>query len=261
MNRNSTTSPSWTTYSLPFDAEPAGFAGFGEGAEADEVIEMDDFGGDEAALEIGVDDAGGGGGFVAGVDGPGAGLLLAGGQVGAQAEEVIDGADEGADAALADAEAGEIFLRLGLGEVDEFALDLRGDYDGFGGQMGADVILHRLYVTRGGMDFCHCVLWQAAFLFLRGVDIRREVGEVGLGDVAGEDHGLGGEQEKAAGDLVLLIGESESGGGLSGVEVGEQFFADGHLGFGDLVAGADGFYQAIRAFLNGRSGRRGPVLS
>ena len=84
---------------LALDPQLAGFAGLGVGAEADEVVEVDGLGRDEAALEIAVDDAGGGGRFVAGADGPGAGLLLAGGEVGAQAEQVIDGADERADAA------------------------------------------------------------------------------------------------------------------------------------------------------------------
>ena len=78
----------------------------------DEVVVGGAFSGDEAALEIGVDDAGGGGGLVADVDGPGARFLFAGGEIGAQAEEMIGGADERADARFLDAEAFEIFLRF-----------------------------------------------------------------------------------------------------------------------------------------------------
>ena len=78
---------------------PASLAAFLR-AEGDEVVVMDDFRGDEAALEIRVDHAGGGGGLVALVDRPGAGFLHAGGEIGAQAEQVIDGADQRGDAGI-----------------------------------------------------------------------------------------------------------------------------------------------------------------
>jgi len=63
-------------------------------------LEGDGFGGDEAALEITVDDAGRGGGFVAGADGPGAGFFRSGGEVGAEPEEGVDFFDQFADAAF-----------------------------------------------------------------------------------------------------------------------------------------------------------------
>src|SRR5690606_8578052 len=59
-------------------------AGLGDRAGLDEVGEGDDLGLDEALLEVGVDDAGGLGGGGAALDGPGAGLLGAGGEVGLQ---------------------------------------------------------------------------------------------------------------------------------------------------------------------------------
>src|SRR4051794_32428217 len=62
---------------LTLDPQLADFARFGVRAEADQVIEMDDLRRDEAALEIGVNYAGGRGRFVTGADGPGARLLLA----------------------------------------------------------------------------------------------------------------------------------------------------------------------------------------
>ena len=46
-----------------FDAELACLAAFAHGAEGYEVVEVDDFGGDESALEVGVDDSCGGGCF------------------------------------------------------------------------------------------------------------------------------------------------------------------------------------------------------
>ena len=45
---------------LSFDSQFAGFARLGEGAERDEIVEVDGFRGDEAALEIGMDHACGG---------------------------------------------------------------------------------------------------------------------------------------------------------------------------------------------------------
>src|SRR5579862_7572124 len=111
---------------LAFDAKAAGLAGLGKGAQPDQVVEVDDLGGDKAALEIGVDDAGGGGRLVAGANGPGPRLILAGGEVGAQAQQVVHGPDQGADAALRDAKVLEVFFGLGFGQVHQLALDLCG---------------------------------------------------------------------------------------------------------------------------------------
>src|SRR5216110_2160563 len=67
---------------LPF------FAGSGDGAAFDQVIISDGFGFDEPALEIAVDGAGRFGSGIAGMDGPGADLFLAGGQKGPQAKQM-----------------------------------------------------------------------------------------------------------------------------------------------------------------------------
>ena len=74
---------------LALDGEFSGGTAFGFGAVFDEVVVFDDFGADETFLEVGVDDSGGTGSLVALVDGPGADFGLAGGEVGAQAEQVI----------------------------------------------------------------------------------------------------------------------------------------------------------------------------
>ncbi len=100
----------------------------------DQIVVSDGFGFDKAALEIGVDDAGGLGRGVAGVDGPGADFFFAGGEIGAQAEQVISRADQRADAAFLDAELLEEGFGFGRFEVDEFAFDLRADDDGFAGR-------------------------------------------------------------------------------------------------------------------------------
>ena len=73
---------------LAFDARLAGGLGVGHRTCGDQVVEADDLGLDEAALEVGVDDAGslGGGGALA--DGPGARFLRTCGQVGLQSQGV-----------------------------------------------------------------------------------------------------------------------------------------------------------------------------
>ena len=66
-----------------FDAELAGFFGFHLGSQFDEVVVVDDFGCDKAALKVSMNDAGSLRCFRAFADGPGTGFLLARGEVGA----------------------------------------------------------------------------------------------------------------------------------------------------------------------------------
>ena len=97
--------------------------------EFDIVVIGDDFGADEAAFEIGVDDAGGLRCGVALVDGPGAHFLDAGSEVGLQAEQGIGGADDAVEAGFGQAhffeEQGLVFVF----EVGDFAFDLGADGD------------------------------------------------------------------------------------------------------------------------------------
>src|SRR5205085_3770695 len=79
---------------LAFGAHSAGLPGALLAPERDEVVERDRLGADEAALEVGVDDAGGLRRRVADVDRPGAHFLGAGGEVGLQAEQRERGADQ-----------------------------------------------------------------------------------------------------------------------------------------------------------------------
>src|ERR1700681_1344896 len=62
---------------LSLDPQFAGLARLGKRTERDQVVEMDGFGGDETALEIGMDHARGGRRLFAGVGGAGARLLFA----------------------------------------------------------------------------------------------------------------------------------------------------------------------------------------
>ena len=109
---------------------------------------MDRFRGDEAALEIGMDHARGRRRFVAGVNGPGARFLFAGREECAQAEQMINRANERVHAAVFDAEAAQIFQRLFFAQIDQFAFDLRADDDRFGGEMVSRVILDQLDMYR-----------------------------------------------------------------------------------------------------------------
>ena len=74
---------------LTLDPHLAGGAHGRLGLVLDEVVVLDHLGADEALLEVGVDDAGGLGGLVAAVDGPGAALVGAGRKEGLQAQQVI----------------------------------------------------------------------------------------------------------------------------------------------------------------------------
>ena len=102
---------------------------------------MNRFRRNKAALEIRVDRPRGSGCLVASVNCPGARFFFAGGKKGAQAEQMINSADERMDAAVFHAEIVQIFQASCFAEIDEFALDLRADHHRFGGKMMARVIL------------------------------------------------------------------------------------------------------------------------
>ena len=85
---------------LALGAHPARLLGAGLAAVADEILIGDGLGADEAALEIGVDDAGGLGRLGAFLDRPGARFLGAGGEEGDQMEQVVAGADDAGEAGL-----------------------------------------------------------------------------------------------------------------------------------------------------------------
>jgi hypothetical protein len=85
---------------LAFHPVEALLARGGHRAAFHEVVVGHGLGLDEPALEVGVDDAGRLRRGVAGVNRPRAHFLLAGGEVRPQAEQVVGGADQRADAAL-----------------------------------------------------------------------------------------------------------------------------------------------------------------
>ena len=69
-----------------------------------EVPESDGFSANEAPFEIGVDDGGRFGGGVTVVDGPGSNLLLTGGEVGLEAQQVVGRTNEAIEPCRFDSE-------------------------------------------------------------------------------------------------------------------------------------------------------------
>ena len=117
-------------------------AGLGDRARLDQVVEGDDLGLDEALLEVGVDDTGrlGGGGAL--LDGPGAGFLGAGREVGLQAQGVEADAGEGGEAGLLLADRLEEFQGFLVVELGEVRLELGVEEDRLGrGDQGALLVL------------------------------------------------------------------------------------------------------------------------
>ena len=114
---------------LAFEAQQALVAAVGERLELEEVLAGDDFGADEAALDVGVDGAGGLLGVGAAADRPGAHLVLADGEEGDQAEQLVARAQHAVERRLGEAEVAEELLLLGGGEARDLLLDRRRDDD------------------------------------------------------------------------------------------------------------------------------------
>jgi hypothetical protein len=163
---------------------------------------------------------------------------------------VIDRPNEGADAARGDADAGQILGRFLIGQRGELAFDLGADDHRLGAEMGTRVVLHGGHVTRRVGQFD--VLGRLhAFVVPRGFHDGDDRAQVSLGDVAGKDGGFPGEEEKLTQELLLVIAEFQRGGRFAGVEMRDEFFAQGDFGLGRFVAGLGGLGLAILAFLHG----------
>ena len=182
------TSPSCTTYSFAFHAQHAVGAAGGFTFVAHVVGVGDDFGADEAAFEVGVDDTGSLGSLPALVDGPGAHFVGAGGEVAAQAQRVVAGTDDAHQAAFRDAVGGE-HLGLFLGGK---ALQLFFKLGADAGETGMALfgqLLHAGYKVVA-------------------------VGHGGFVHVGAVDDGLGGQQAQFTPGLEegLVVGQFEGSG-------------------------------------------------
>ena len=183
-----------------------------------EVAVADDAGTDETALEIAVDLTGSLRGLGALADGPCAALLLAVGQEGDEAQQVVAGGDEVVEAAGLDAHLGEEgFLLLG-GVVGDVLLGLGADGD----------------VT--------CTLFLGACSHQRDVLVVFDaLHQVVLAHVAGVEDGLAAQQAHLV-EHGLLLGvalvEVEAAGGLAAFQMSSKLLQPCSLGGGSLVVAA-----------------------
>ena len=224
---------------LALHADLAGLLGLLHRAELHQVVEGDDLGLDEAALEVGVDDAGRLGRGRALADRPGAGLLGPGGEVGLQAEGVEADPGEYVEAGLVDAHLGQ--HRAGLvvvAELDQLGLELRVEEDRLGGR---DELLHlRLELLVGQLvgvaveDVDERLGRQQRQLAdQRAVDLRGDDRRTGLEGGQGLTRGVEvGVQRLVAARLLLQPRDRL----LDGLQVGEdQLGLDGR----DVGGGVD----------------------
>src|SRR3954469_1085589 len=101
---------------------------------------------------------------------------------------MVNGADQGTDAASFHTEVPQILLRFRLAQIHQLALDLRADHDR----------LRREMVARVFLDGGH--VW---------VRVVAGGGKIVFGNVAGEKGWLRAEQEKIARDLLFFGSEVE----------------------------------------------------
>ena len=140
-------------------------------AEFGEIVVGNDFGFDEAFFEIRMDHAGGLRSFPPFLDRPGANFFFPRGEVSHQPEESVGTLDERGYAGVVDPEILQKLLRFLWRKVDQLGLDLRADRHVSRVVMSADVFSN-LFHER---------------IFLGGR-------KIAFGDIAGEKHGLRGEQ-------------------------------------------------------------------
>ncbi len=145
-----------------FGAEEAFFFYGLLAAVFEEVVGGVAVGFDEAALEVGVDDACGSGGLGAAFDGPGADLLHACGEVGDEVEEAVGGVDEAVEAGLVEAEGLEEFGALGGFELGDFGFEGSADADYLGAFFGGSLFYGFGVGVAGG---------QAGFVYVGYVEL------------------------------------------------------------------------------------------
>ena len=171
-----------------------------------------DFGTDETAFKVGMDDTGGLGSFPALVDGPGAHFVGTGGEVAAQAQRVVAGADDAHQTAFRDAVGGKHLCLFPGGKALQLFF-----------QLGADA-------GETGMAFFGQLLHAGHKVVA--------VGHGGFVHVGAVDDGLGGQQAQFTPGLEegLVVGQLERAGAVTGIEVLQQALHDLCGGLGVLAA-------------------------
>ncbi len=189
----------------------------------DEVVIGDDFGTDEAFLEVGVDDTSAFRCGSADLDGPGTHFLHASGEVGLQAQQLVTGADDAVQARLFHAQLVEEHLALFLVQL---------------GDLGFDLVAHR-------HDAGAFVGGNAAHDIEVGIVLEAFLTDVG--DVHGR---LEGQEAETAHDLQVVIAETEAAQRLAFGQVRLDTFQHGLGGDGFLVAALGDTGQTLDAALD-----------
>ena len=163
------------------------------------------------------------GGRHAGADRPGAGLLFAGGEVGAQTQQFIGGPDQALQAALAHPQARQKLAALLLGQFNQLRFHL-----------GRDLHAEGTLLLRQGLHGFH-----------EGI----AAGQVVLTHIGGIDDRLGGEQAQGPNQGLLLLGQDHRTGGAALLQHRLDALQGAILELG-LLAGAQLLLEALAALLH-----------
>src|SRR5215472_14955681 len=139
---------------LSFEAQSASLAGARLAAERHIVVICNGFGTYEAALEIGVDDAGRLGRLGAAGDGPGLRLLGPGREVCEEAQETVAGANKAIESRLLEPDRRQIFGAFGSRQHCDLGFDLGRDHHDAGTLLfGTRLDFAGKFIARRGRGF------------------------------------------------------------------------------------------------------------
>ena len=163
------------------------------------------------------------GGRHARLDRPGPGLLFAGGEIGAQAQQAVGGADQTAQPPLAHPQSGQEFSPFRFWQLHQF----------------------RLHLGRNPHRFRPLSLRQGRHRFDHGV----AAGQVVFVDVGGIDDRFGGQQAKGTQQHLFVLAERQRTGGPTLLQHRLNAFQNPvlHRGF---LAGAQLLFEAFAALLH-----------
>ena len=226
---------------LSLHAKSSGLSSSRFGSQAHEVVERNRLGGNEPALEIAVDHAGCRRGLVTRMNGPRPCFLGTRRQEGPKTKQMVDGSDKLAHSAVGHAEVGKELASLERRQFGKFALDLGADDDRlYAGILGPE----RFRVLRVGIgtnDTNILTIASRQFLFP---------------DVAGKNSRLGSQQKEPLQQASIVIGKSGCQGGLPGIQMGKNLFAETQFSLGKLVAIASALLEALGPFFDRRQVRQ-----
>ena len=186
---------------LALAAQQALFLRRRDAAAADHVVEIDRFGADEAALDVGVDLARGLRSLGAVLDGPGAALVLAVGQERDEAEQRVGALDEAVEAGFLNAELLEEHRAVLAVELGNVLLELGADRQHLRALLFGE-LLDLLEITVA------VLIGEAVLVHVRGVDDGLEAQKIGGRDEVGVVfRNLKGARALACVEVLCKVGE------------------------------------------------------